>query len=53
MQENTKFLKNEARKQECLPGTSSKIPEMPPQIPSSDSPGQTDGSVKTPPEINY
>ncbi|XP_005871838.1 PREDICTED: DPY30 domain-containing protein 2 [Myotis brandtii] len=53
MQENTKSLENEAWKQECLPGTASKIPEMPQQIPSSDSPGQTDGSVKTPPEINY
>ncbi|XP_036193236.1 DPY30 domain-containing protein 2 [Myotis myotis] len=53
MQDNTKSLENEAWKQECLPGTSSKIPEMPQQIPSSDSPGQTDWSVKTPPEINY
>ncbi|KAK1333819.1 hypothetical protein QTO34_006207 [Cnephaeus nilssonii] len=46
MQESTKSLENEALKQECLPGTSSMIPELPQQIPSSDSPGQTDRSVK-------
>lgn len=53
MQENPKSLENEAWKQECLPGTSSKIPETPQHIPSPDSPGQPDGSVRTPPEINY
>lgn len=53
MQESTKPLENEALNKDCVPGTSSMTLEVPQQIPSSDSPDQTDRSVKTPPETNY
>ncbi|XP_057591732.1 DPY30 domain-containing protein 2 [Hippopotamus amphibius kiboko] len=53
MQENTKLLEKEALKQESLPGTSSMIPGMPQQIPSSEPSIQVDWNIETPQEINY
>ncbi|XP_007111561.1 DPY30 domain-containing protein 2 [Physeter macrocephalus] len=53
MQENTKPLEKEALKQESLPGTSSMIPGMPQQIPSSEPSVQVDWNTETPQDINY
>lgn len=53
MQENTKPLEKEALKQESLPGTSSMIPGMPQQIPSSEPSVQVDWNIETPQDINY